>query len=61
MRAEDDKHTERILSANFVCNSYAEVEDNKVEDEHGEIELSEALKIEDDFEIGEVRGGWYLY
>ena len=52
-----DENFDIVVNANKgdlqIFHNKIVVEDNKVEDEHGEIELSEALKIEDDFEIGD--------
>jgi N utilization substance protein A len=53
----DDEHFDIIINATTgdleIWRNREIVQDGEVEDENAEIELSEALKIEDDFEIGE--------
>ena len=52
-----DENFDIVVNANKgdlqIFHNKMVVEDNKVEDDHSEIALTEALKIEDDFEIGD--------
>ena len=54
---ESDENFDIVVNANKgdlqIFHNKTVVEDGKVEDPHSEIALSEALKIEDDFEIGD--------
>ena len=52
-----DENFDIVVNANKgdlqIFHNKMVVEDKKVEDSHSEIALSDALKIEDDFEIGD--------